>query len=145
MRRIAVAAIAAVTASGLAGCSTLGSYDIFNHREHLEESQKKYTQFMRWGEFVAAADFVDPELRSSFLDEVEAFEDVRISDYEIRYIEPNDELTEAEVRVSYTAFHLRSLVQQRFFETQNWYRGEGDWMVRPDLADLRANLQKLQP
>ncbi len=140
-------ALAGLLALGLlaSGCSTLGNLDLIGSRKALEESQRRYTQLVRWGEYLAASDYVDPEIRSEFLDHMEGWEMVRFSDYQVRRVDIEDGVSEAEFRVSYLAYHVHSLIEKKVYETQSWYRGKAGWQVRPDLEHLEASLAKLAP
>jgi len=148
MRRhpaLAFALVVSLALPGALGCAAMQG-DFWGHRRDLELSQRQYTQYLRWGEDDAAADFVAPEVRDDFLEATRGWEDVRFTAYQIRRVDVDEELTEAEVRVRYDAHHLKSLVQQEIYETQSWRRDpQRGWQVRPDFDHLRASLDALRP
>jgi hypothetical protein len=117
------------------GCAAFG--DPMGRASALEDAQLHYTQHVRWGNLDAASEFVDPALREAFLSQAPAFEAVRITDFEIGRIDYGDDRDSATVRVTYRAYSLASLEEQRIEERQHWVRPGGNtWFVRPQLAGL---------
>jgi hypothetical protein len=126
--------VLAAVLAGL-GCAALG--DPMGRASALEDAQLHYTQHVRWGNLDAASEFVDPALRDEFLSQAPAFEAVRITDYEIGRIDYGDDRDSATVRVTYRAYSLASLQEQRIEERQHWVRPGGNtWFVKPELAGL---------
>lgn len=130
----------------LLGCGTLGAtLDPWGHSEDLEEAQLRYTQFVRWGDFERASDFVDPELRDQFLHQSQQFHSVRFTEYRIHSVDMSDKES-ATARVSYHAYHLATLLEGVVDETQDWYWNSDDgWRVRPSLRQLRASVLGPRP
>ena len=123
-----------ILAAGL-GCAALA--DPMGRGNALEAAQLRYTQQMRWGNLDAASEFVDPALREEFLSHAPAFEGIRITDYEIGHIDYGEDRDSATVRVTYRAYSLASLQEQRIEERQHWVRPGGNtWFVEPELAGL---------
>ncbi len=109
--------------------------DPLGRRHSLQESQRDYTKYIRWGDIEAASEFVDPELRDAFLGYGPTFEGLRITDFDISKISYGKGHASATVRVTYHGYSLESLVEKQIRETQVWVRpGRGNtWWVRPDL------------
>lgn len=145
MRRPGSTAVAAVVAALLIGpgCAGLGS---LGRRDDLEETQKKYVRLLRWGEYDAASSFVADDARPGFREQIPALQNIRFSDYEIIDTELNEDVDEAKILVSYRAYHLGRLVEHAWSERQTWERGAGgEWRITPDLDELRAALDTLEP
>ena len=109
--------------------------DPLGRRTALQQTQRSYTKYVRWGDIEAASEFVEPELRDAFLGYASAFEGLRITDFDIGKISYGKGHASATVRVSYHGYSLASLVEKQIRETQEWVRpGRGNtWWVRPDL------------
>ena len=128
----------AVIALGCAAC--VSPSDPWERGEALKQTQKRYTEALRWGDLEKAARYVDPEMRSDFLALSNAFENVKITDYEIGELDlDTDTLAKAEVVVTYRGYALPQYVEKRVKDHQVWYRDEesgNEWRVRPELAAL---------
>ncbi|MEM7412853.1 MAG: hypothetical protein AAF430_21655 [Myxococcota bacterium] len=139
--RLAGGLLLAVLFFGLSGCVTS---DPLGHAYALKEAQKRYTKAIRWGDLEMAARYVDPELRKDFLALASPFEQVRITDYEIGELDvEEEELTSAEVDVTYRGYVLPHFVEHRVLDRQVWTREEGMssvWRVAPDLPALMRGL-----
>ncbi len=117
------------------GCTAFG--DPLGRERALAEAQLRYTQQVRWGNLDAASEFVEPALREEFLGQQPAFETIRITEFEIGRIDYGEDRESATVRVTYRAYSLASLQEQRIEERQRWVRPGGNtWFVRPELAGL---------
>ena len=140
-------AIALLAAGGLTGCSALRGVDWNGNRQALEETQMRYVHFLRWGEYEAAATLVEPEMRDAFLKEIQPFQAIRLSDYEVLDTNFNPTQTEADVRVVFGAYHLNRMIEHRWTENQKWVRDplRGRWNVKPDLEKIRGVLETLEP
>lgn len=124
------------------GC--ISPSDPLAHLEALAESQKRFTEAIRWGDLERAAQYVDPPMRAAFLSRADAFEGIRITNFEIGELdlEP-EEKKRAEVAVTYQGYALPYYVERRTRNQQIWLRDEamGDrWRVQPDLDTLIAGL-----
>jgi hypothetical protein len=116
-----------------AGCINMLA-DPLGRRSSLKEAQLKYTQAVRWGNLEKASEFVDPELREEFLGLLEAFERIRVTDYDIGSIQyESSEL--AKVTVTYHAYTVGTFLDRSFREKQVWHRvGVGtQWWLEPQL------------
>jgi len=141
MQYRSLAALLALALSGLStACFSFG--DPLARGEALEESQRRYTEMIRWGDIDKAVRYVDPEHQESFLALAENFELIRITDYEIGELDIDpDTLARAEVDVTYHAYVLNEFVERRVSDHQVWYRLAGnDWRVRPELDALIDSL-----
>jgi hypothetical protein len=136
---IAAALVALVTLPGL-GCAfgEINLKDPFNRGYSLREAQRKYTEYVRWSEFKKAADFVDHEMRDSFLREAPTVKELRFTDYEIGMVDIDDETGESTVEVTYYAYQPASPLEITIVETQHWRRDTigNDWMVKPIFEGL---------
>jgi hypothetical protein len=147
LRQFAGALVALALAAAPSGCATLGGLDLRGHKQNLKETQLKYAHFLRWGEYQAASYLVQPDLREAFLIQIEPFDDVRLSDYEVLDTEFNPTRTEATVMVSFSAYHLHRLIEHRWTEKQIWKRdlATQQWQVKPDIETLAKVVAELQP
>ena len=130
--RIAGALVALVFITNT-GCINMLA-DPLGRRSSLKEAQLKYTQAVRWGNLEKASEFVDPELREEFLGLLEAFERIRVTDYDIGAIQyESSEL--AKVTVTYHAYTVGTFLDRSFREKQVWHRvGAGtQWWLEPQL------------
>jgi hypothetical protein len=132
----------AVIALGCAAC--VSPSDPWERGEALKQTQKRYTEALRWGDLEKASRYVDPEMRNDFLALSDAFENVKITDYEIGELDlDTDTLAKAEVDVTYRGYALPQYVEKRVKDHQVWYRDEesgNEWRVRPELATLLADI-----
>ena len=136
MRPIAVLLLVSM----LVACQSVT--DPLGRQEALEDSQKRYTDFVRWGDLERASRFIDPERRDDFLDQIPRFEHFRVTDFDVQDIEYDGE-DEVQVVVTYHGFSLLDLVERRFREQQRWVRDPGlssRWWVTTDLAQVLAEL-----
>jgi hypothetical protein len=119
-----------------AGCINMLA-DPLGRRSALKEAQLKYTQAIRWGDFEKAGEFVDPDLRDEFLEHRDAFEAIRITDYDIGPIQYESN-ARAEVTVTYRAYTLGNFIDRAIRERQSWRReGVGTrWWVTPQIENL---------
>jgi hypothetical protein len=134
MRKAMASALAMVILAAIGCASTLSNPS--GKKNSLEDSQRRYTELVRWGEIERASAFVDPELQDAFLDHSAAIQQIRFTDFESgppRYENGNDSAT---VNVIYHAYSLSTLVEKQIRETQEWYREGGpanQWRVRPNI------------
>lgn len=144
-RRLSVAAF--VPALLLAGCVTGGDLlDLWGYRALLDQKQRRYTQFMRWGELDRAAEYVDEEGRGAFLERVAAFRGWRITDYEIIRFDINEARDEARVEVVYSGFRPDRPTLEHLREVQTWRRPRlgRSWTVKSSLS-LPAAVSEAPP
>jgi hypothetical protein len=120
--------------------------DPMGHRAALQRAQREYTNAIRWGDIDAAVTLVHPELQESFLDQEEAFEGIRVTDFDVGKVHYDDEETHATVRVTYRAYSMRSMLDKEIKETQQWERlGKANrWVLRPELEGLVEQVAELR-
>ena len=123
------------------GCASLID-DPLNRRSRFEDTQARFTQYIRWGKFEEAARFVDPEMREEFMSCAPEFSDLRFSDYEISEVAIQDGVMSASVDVRFTAYRLSLPVERTVALTEEWSRDEatGVWTVKLDIAKLRNTM-----
>jgi len=124
--RIALAG--AFAASGLVGCATVEDQALM-----FKETQRRYTQLMRFADFERAGKFVAPDERSAFRERAAALGDVRFTEYEIREIENLGDTATAQVM--YIGYRDSDPIVMTFVEEQEWSREDGAWIVRPVLSE----------
>jgi hypothetical protein len=140
--RLAMTIALAVATFAVLGCA--GTFSNPSGKKNaLEESQRRYTELVRWGEIERASAFVDPEVVDAFLDQAVKIQNIRFTDFESgppRYADGNDS---ASVTVVYHAYSLKTLVEKQLREKQEWYRDGGpanNWRVRPALHEIVAEV-----
>ena len=135
-RRRSVAAL--VPALLLAGCVSGGDLlDLWGYRSLLDENQRRYTQFVRWGELDRAADYVNEERRPAFLEQAAALRGWRLTDYEIARFDINEARDEATVEVLYSGFRPDRPTLATLREIQTWRRSS---LGRTWTVESRMNL-----
>ena len=136
-------AISCLVITLLLGVGCAGSpTDPMGRENSLEQSQRRFTQLVRWGELERASAFVDEPMREDFLAHADDFEDLRITDFTTGTPDYGDDKTRATVKVTYHVFSLRTFAEKKIRETQEWYRDEGlgnTWSVRPQTELLIAS------
>jgi hypothetical protein len=150
-RSTALLAAALVAASAMA-CA---SFDPLDRRGSLEESQKKYTELIRWGEIDMAAQYVDPDLRDAFLQLAPAFANIRVTDFDVVPIDYDQAERDAAgdddsvaVTVNYFGYSKSTLLERHFRERQEWHRVgsiANTWRVRPEFSELVESMQGATP
>lgn len=135
------AGILLVALFGISGCLSMIT-DPLDRRGQFEDTQEKFTQYVRWGEFEKASYFVAPEMREQFMSCAPEFTDLRFSDYEITGIEMEEGLQSASVQVRYTGYRLSMPVERTVSLTEEWTRdgATGIWTVKLDIEKLRNTM-----
>ncbi len=109
----------------------------------LEDAQRRYTELVRWGEIEGASAYVDPAVATDYLNIAERFRDIRFSDFETGALQFGEGSNTATVDVVYHAYSIRTLVEKRIREHQEWYReasAANAWRVRPNLDAIASEL-----
>jgi hypothetical protein len=124
----------------LAVSACVSPSDPWERGEALKQAQRKYSEALRWGNLEKAAKYVDPQMRGDFLAYSDAFDSLKISDYDIGEVDLNQEtLAQAEVDVTYHGYVLPRYIEKRVKDHQVWYRDEdsgNEWRVRPEFAAM---------
>ena len=124
-------------------CANATIHDFKGKRTALDESQRRYTELVRWGEIEMASVFVDPELLDEYLQYAEVFEGIRFTDFESGALQFEEGEDKASVIVVYHAYSLSTLIEKKIREHQEWYREDGmsnNWRVRPNLRQIVAGV-----
>ena len=135
-----------VVVFGVSGCTSILT-DPMNRRGKFEDTQEMFTQYMRWGKFEEASQFVDPGLRAQFMAFSPELSDLRFSDYEITRVDIGEELLSASVAVRFTGYRLSMPVERSVSLVEEWTRDEetGVWTVKLDIEKLRNSLIRGTP
>jgi hypothetical protein len=131
--------VSLLAALAVAGCASFS--DPLGRHEALEMAQKRYTEAIRWGDLDRARRYVEPELRDAFALLTPAFEEMRITDFEIGEIEGDE--SAASVTVTYRGYALAYQIEKPFREHQQWSRVDGlvnQWHVQSDLHEVVGTL-----
>jgi len=132
-----IGALLALAAAGL-GCAfgEIRWTDPMGHLMSLEETQKYYSELVRFGDYHTALRFVDPELREKFLERDDL--SLKFTDYESGPVDMSEDHRDSEVTVVYLGYEPDVLVERKFKEKQTWFREPpgNDWFVRPYLVDI---------
>ena len=137
LRRIECCGTALILLLGI-GCASSFA-DPSGRLTSLEETQRRYTQLVRWGEIKRASAFVEPELVQEFLSYEPLFDEIRITDIDASEVRLDPSQDTASVEVTYHAYSYSSFQEKRIFETQRWTRYDGVknvWLVRPQIEDI---------
>jgi hypothetical protein len=126
---------------GISGCLSAIT-DPLDRRGHFEDTQERFTQYVRWGKFEEASRFVDPGMRERFMSCSPELSDLRFSDYEITRVDIRDGVTSASVDVRYTGYRLSMPIERSVDLTEEWTRDEatGLWTVKLDIEKLRDTM-----
>jgi hypothetical protein len=139
------ALLAALLLAGVGGCSTI-DWDPMQRETEFTETQRTFTQYVRWGHFEEASLYVVSAQRGEFLSLAPALSDVRFTDYRIIDLDLADGYQSAEVEVQYSGYRLSVPVERTFQVSQSWaVEDDGQWRVRLELAKFREALQVPQP
>lgn len=117
--------------------------DPLGRENALEETQRRYTQLVRWGEIEKASAFVEEDEREALLAYGPRLESIRFTDFEIGTIEYQG-TDDATVTVTYLAYSLATAIEKEISEEQTWSREPGlknIWTVRSELPTLLAELK----
>jgi len=138
---------AACLAFTLASCATVRSWDLLDRRGDFEDSQREYTQSIRWGAFDQARRFVAKDAIERWDASRPLLSDVRFTEYATQSNEFDLEKMTATVRVTYNGYKVNSLIERTVAEKQEWFRDPvtGQWLVRPDLTVLSAGMAGTKP
>ncbi|MCH8891750.1 MAG: hypothetical protein IH827_11845 [Myxococcales bacterium] len=140
--RLAVGPLLGFALLATLGCA-IASFDLTGKERALEDAQRRYTELVRWGEIEGASAYVDPAVATDYLNIAERFRDIRFSDFETGPLQFGEGSDTATVDVVYHAYSIRTLVEKRIREHQEWYReasAANAWRVRPNLDAIASEL-----
>jgi hypothetical protein len=127
MRLRVLSAAALLGAFGALGCATFSDPAVMFH-----DTQRHYTQLMRFTEYAKAGHFVAPDARGEFRHATAALGDLHFTDYEVADIQEAGNTATAEVH--YIGYRSSDPVTVTYVETQEWERDGGVWLVRPHIS-----------
>jgi len=135
---------AGLAALGLAlaalGCASLT--DPLHRRSNFEDTQQRFTQYVRWGDMARASEYVEPELRDAFLSLGPEFSEIRFTDYEILHMDIAAGTREATVDVRYSGYQLSMMLEKHVDVRQEWHKTVEGWRVRMDVDRIREALRR---
>lgn len=135
--RVLLLALIAVAA----GCDLISIRDPMHYQDDFMENMKTFTQYVRWGNFTGAANYVVDDQKDAFLELAPELSDVRFTDYEILRQDLNEARDAATVDVVFTGYRLSSPISRTMRLHQVWKRvGTYEWRVRVELEPLRQAL-----
>lgn len=111
------------------GCAGIGDRDVV-----FRDTQRRYTQYMRFTDFDKAGRYVIAEDRRDFRARTTALGNMRFSDYEVQEVETDGDTATA--RVSYTGFRASSPIVVTFVEDQAWQLVGSNWQVRSTMEEV---------
>lgn len=122
-----------------AGC--LAFHDPLNLEGSFFHHQRSFSADLRWGEWEAAAEYVEPSRRAEFDALARQLADFRVTDYEVRDVQLDEERTSATAIVQFLGYEASMPVERQVIVTQHWRfdEGHGRWYVTPDV-DLAGKL-----
>lgn len=140
MRIPGLALAAAALAFGALGCGLL--QNPIDPTHGLEDSQKRFVRFLRWGKWREASEYVAPERREAFLETAEGLEEVRLTGYEVLSLDIGEKARTATARVRFTGHPVASPVERSVELVEHWKREEGGagWRVEVELSRLHQGL-----
>ncbi|NNL84292.1 MAG: hypothetical protein HKP27_01500 [Myxococcales bacterium] len=138
--RLLGAVLAVLLCAPLSGCFmwNYGHFDPLARGDSFDESRKRFTRMIRWGQIERAGQYVVESERDAFFEAATVMRGVRFSDYEVLRVEVEDGFDTAIVEVMFRGYSLASSIERSVAVTQSWERGtEGSgWRVRPEIQVL---------
>jgi hypothetical protein len=112
--------------------------DPYGRHDSLVRVQREYTNALRWNHPDIAAQFVHPDVRDEFIEQIKKFKTIRVTDYDTSKITWGEEQATATLTVTYRAYSMKRLVETEIRETQFWERltKRNDWVVKPKIDEL---------
>lgn len=131
----------AVALLGMLGGCAIDLKDPYNDRARLRETQREFTQYMRWGLIDKAAQFVVTEQRAKFETLAPSLTELRLTDHETLSVESVDE-NHAKVLVRFRGYTMSSPIERTIEILQDWSFDETTrvWMVSLEVDLLRKAL-----
>jgi hypothetical protein len=131
MSRFRHSLVLVLSAAGLAsaGCASMS-----DKMTVFQDTQRRYTQLMRFTDYEKAGRYVVPEERRSFRERTGALGDLRFSDYDIEDVQTSGD--SATARVAYMGYRASSPIMVTYVEEQVWEFESGTWQVRSVLEQV---------
>jgi len=126
--RMGLVVLALILGTSALGCATMADPAVMFH-----ETQRRYTQLMRFTDYERAGRFVAPDELAAFRAQTAALGDLHFTDYEMREVENLGKTATAEVR--YVGYRASDPIVVTYVEEQQWERVGTNWVVRPKLTE----------
>jgi hypothetical protein len=127
-RSAALLALSSAVAFAALGCATFTDQGAM-----FKETQRRYTNLMRFTDFDKARAFVAVDVKDDFRKTTEALRDIRFTDYAIEEIETDGKT--GTVTVEYSGYRASSPIVVTLQEEQLWELAGNTWIVRPTLEE----------
>lgn len=107
----------------------------------LTQTLDTYEKYIRWNELQQAITFVDPKTRAENPNEafeLERFEHVRVTGYEVRARDLTPDQKELVQTVQLTLYNVHNLRERRVVDRQRWRYDEASerWLLVSGLPDI---------
>jgi len=121
-----------ISIGSLNGCATKKKNQTLNS---FDETTRLYGRLLRWREFEGAVNMIRHQDESTVDISLEGFEDLRVTDYEIKRVVMGEDLKTAIVEADISYYYETTNVVQEIRDTQNWwYLEEAEkWFLDDDL------------
>ena len=141
MRTAALGLAPLALALGLLGCGLL--QNPIDRTHGLEDTQRQFARYLRWGKVKEASELVAAERRDEFLETAKELEEVRLTGYEVLSLDVGEEARRATARVRFTGHPLSMPVERSVELVEHWRREEEGpgWRVEVELARLSRGLR----
>lgn len=121
-----------ISVASLSGCAskkknqTLSTFD---------ETTRLYGRLLRWREFEGAVNMIRHQDESSVEVDIDAYEDLRVTDYEIKKVVMGEDLKTAVVEADISYYFETTNAVEKIRDTQNWWYLEDaeKWFLDDDL------------
>ena len=101
----------------------------------FDETTRLYGRLLRWREYEGAVNMIRHQDESSVAVNLEQYEDLRVTDYEIKKVVMGDDLKTAEVEADISYYFETTNTVKKLRDTQSWwYLEEAEkWFLDDDL------------
>jgi hypothetical protein len=105
-----------------------------NREVILRERAETYNRLYRWKKVEEASNFVKPDKREKYLEEVEPLMDhLNITDYQVGKITLIDRGSQARVQIKRTFYQLPSVIERKETQEQEWLFHQGQWYLESNF------------
>ena len=98
----------------------------------LPQTSSHFSESMRWSDFRTAAQYLQPQLRESFLEQFREDADLHVVDSRMTSVELNEAENRAEAEYVMEYYRLPSSRVKKWFWQQQWILIPGE-MTKPDI------------
>ena len=104
----------------------------------FDETTRLYGRLLRWREFEGAVNMIRHQDESTVKTNLDGFEDLRVTDYEIKKVVMGEDLKTAVVEADISYYYETINVVKEIRDTQNWwYLEEAEkWFLDDDLPAI---------